>query len=544
MKELRATESETTMNNRNANAPLEANRQAPESDDLESLRREILSYHFEVERLIADYQVLEMTNRQLAPHVEPLVRQHNELVRALANSNVWRMTGPLRKFVHRLRHGNELIENFKEIKPPVAGPQVSRRADFPRLPDLPQIGYTSTPTFARKSWETTRFHSFYFYNQLPAILARDPERSKKIFVQTSIIDWFVPLFQRPQHMALAMARQGYLVFYQTANMLNDRANGFHEVEPNVFLTNQPVHLMLDNALLSFYSTVATLLSWQGEVMDKVRARGNRVLYEYIDHIDPEISFHTTGALAKQFALVDDSTVDIGLASAKSLCAELEEKLHDSPVVYVANGVDVDHYRRVADVDQKGTVPKELRDAVAAGKPIVGYFGALAPWLWYETINELAARRPDLTFVYIGPDYLGASAKIDAAPNVFALGAIDYMHLPYHAQHFDVCIIPFKPGDIAKTTSPLKLFEYFALGKPVVVTSEMTECVQFAEVLAADSVESYSRQIDIALQLGRDRNYVRKVRGLADANTWTERAAVLADADARFINAEKKGSLAS
>src|SRR5690606_25358108 len=124
-----------------------------------------------------------------------------------------------------------------------------------------------------------------------------------------------------------------LVFYMTANTLGDRACGFHEIEENVFITNQPVHHMVDDALVSFYSTVATLGAWQGDEVEYMRARGSKVLFEYIDHIDPEISFGTTDALAQQLALVADSTVDLVAASAHTLIEEISTKVDRTPVVY-------------------------------------------------------------------------------------------------------------------------------------------------------------------------------------------------------------------
>ena len=51
--------------------------------DLQALRREVMSYRFEVEQLIVEYQALARANRQLAPHVQPLVDRYNALVRGL-----------------------------------------------------------------------------------------------------------------------------------------------------------------------------------------------------------------------------------------------------------------------------------------------------------------------------------------------------------------------------------------------------------------------------------------------------------------------------
>lgn len=507
------------------------------------LRSTILSYKYEVDRLASDYAFISSEYSRVAAELRKLVDQHNQMVGWLRSSKFWRYAHAMQMILHRLRGRGAYVDLLREMKSNVKFVPHTPLQKLPELPSLPALGYEAKARIAEKTWSSTRFLSFHYYNELHRILARQPEGRRKIFVQSPIIDWFVPLYQRPQHMALAMARQGYLVFYVTANTLGDRAFGFHEVERNVFITNQPVHQMLEGALISFYSTVATLLAWQGPLINKVRARGNKLLYEYIDHIDPEISFHTTGQLARQFAIVDDDHVDLVLASASILLDEVSQKVTKTPVAYVPNGVDVDFYLGIVDADDRATVPPAMREVVAAGRPIVGYFGALAPWLWYPMLNELAQARPDLSFVYLGPDYLGGASQLDSLENVYALGAIDYALLPYHAQHFDVAMIPFKPGDIARTTSPLKLFEYFALGKPVVVTDGMLECQQFEEVLVAGSVEDYSRKIDEALDLTHDGEFVGRCRRQADNNSWNVRARSLAEAHESLTKNSTKAGVA-
>lgn len=507
----------------------------------QQLRRDVLSYKYEVDRLYSEYQRLHAAYSNSSANLATIVKHYNEAVEAVGRSRMWRVFQKIARVWHRIRYRRPYDNLLKPIPLSKAVPPAGGRMARPELPALEALDYRVHPVPVEKTWDATKFLSTHYYNGIEQVLARQAPGERRVFVQSAIIDWFVPLYQRPQHMALAMARQGYLVFYVTANMLGDRARGFHEVAPNVFITNQPAHLMVSDALVTCYSTVATLLSWQRDgIAAKVRQRNNKILYEYIDHIDPEISFSTTGALAKQFEMVDDEHVDIALASATSLRHELEAKLSRAPVAYVPNGVDTHHYDDVVFEDRRSTVPPCMRDAVAAGRPIVGYFGAMAPWLWYEVMNELAARRPDLSFVYIGPDYLGASTRLDARPNVYAVGAVDYAVLPLHAQHFDVALIPFKPGDIAKTTSPLKLFEYFALGLPVVVTDGMDECQQFQEVLSADSVDVYSRAIDEALARAGKPEWVSRYRALALDNTWDMRAAALREAHERLIQTNIAG----
>lgn len=499
---------------------------SPPSPDTNHLRRTILSYKYEVDRLVSSYEVLSAEYQRVEGELRKLVEQHNRMV----TSRLWRYARKVLMLANRIRGRGAYADTLRKIEPRRFVPHTPIQK-MPCLPSLPELAYDAKAMVGEKTWVGTRFLSFYHSNELHRILARQSIGEQKIFVQSPIIDWFVPLYQRPQHMALAMARQGYLVFYITANTLGDRAFGFHEVERNVFITNQPVHLMVNDALISFYSTVPTLLSWQGDKIQKVRARGNKLLYEYIDHIDPEISCDTTDRLAKQFSIIDDDHVDLVLASATALRNEISAKVASAPVVYVPNGVDNSFYRDIVDADQRATVPPAMREVVATGNPVVGYFGALAPWLWYPVLNELARMRRDLSFVYLGPDYLDGSASLDDQLNVYKLGAIDYALLPYHAQHFDVAIIPFKPGDIARTTSPLKLFEYFALGKPVVVTDGMPECQQFDEVLVAASAAEYSRKIDQALRLAGDAGFVQRCRQRADENSWDVRARTLAEAHA-------------
>ena len=212
-----------------------------------------------------------------------------------------------------------------------------------------------------------------------------------------------------------------------------------------------------------------------------------LVYEYIDHIDPQISGDDTENIRRLLALKDfafGGGADYIVASARKLEAEAVMAVGRDKVILVQNGVDTRHYRNP--IHQSTPLPENLIFFRKKYSNIVGYFGALAPWLWYEAVSELVEARPDLGFVFIGPDYYGGVEKLPKAENVLYLGTVDYKILPAYARQFDICFIPFAPGEIARTTSPLKLFEYFALEKPVVVTSEMLECVAFKEVFSGDS----------------------------------------------------------
>ena len=342
---------------------------------------------------------------------------------------------------------------------------------------------------------------------------------KGIFVQELVIDWNVPLYQRPQHIASAFGRLGYLVIYKTANWGEDNLNGVRQVAHNVWMTSCWDANNISNAVHSIYSTA--YFHQPDDIPN--RAKDGVIIYEYIDHIDPQISGEGENIekLLKLQEWAFNGGVDFVVASAKKLHSEAVEKAGSDKVILAQNGVDTRHYRNP--IHQITTLPENLIAFRNKYQNIVGYFGALAPWLWYETITGLIKRRPDLGFVFIGPDYYGGVESLPIADNVLYLGVVDYKILPAYALQFDVCFIPFAPGEIAKTTSPLKLFEYFALEKPVVVTSEMAECVAFPEVFSGNSVATLSKAIDKAIAIKSDANFKKRLSKLADENDWDKRA---------------------
>lgn len=67
----------------------------------------------------------------------------------------------------------------------------------------------------------------------------------------------------------------------------------------------------------------------------------------------------------------------------------------------------------------------------------------------------------------------------------------YRELPAYLRFFDAAMIPFLVNDITNATSPLKLFEYMAGGKPVVVTP-MEESQHYPGVLVADGAARLCR----------------------------------------------------
>ena len=373
----------------------------------------------------------------------------------------------------------------------------------------------------------------YGKSQLGALL-RDCNRNRRgLFIQALTIPFDTALFQRPQHMAIAFAKAGYLVLYLTGTKDTQNREQFLQVRSGLFLSSVDSHQSLGilpnihGAVVSFYSTISAINFAQVE-LSQLRGRGNILLYEYIDDISPQISTETS-QLLENYKHVSLDTFDLFAASSRNLHAMMmrDKSMKSEQIVYAPNAVNYEDYGHgISSPSPRGKLRARFN---SIKRPIVGYFGALAPWLWYELINNLTATMTDFDFVMIGPDYLGGSKLLIERENLHITGAVDYKYLRYFARRFDVALIPFAPGPIAETTSPLKLFEYFALGKPVVAPSFMLECTAFDVVLHAASSEEFALQIRRAFELRQDVDYLSRLDVHARQNTWDQRAQTIMSA---------------
>ncbi len=151
-------------------------------------------------------------------------------------------------------------------------------------------------------------------------------------------------------------------------------------------------------------------------------------------------------------------------TSRSLEEQLAPIAAGRPLVRIPNGVDAAWFELQASSTRK---PAELQ---AVTGRIVGYMGMLYAWIDYPLLEEAAHRLPETTFVLVGPLLdPDRAAPLQALPNVIFSGQRPYAEVPSYIAAFDLCLIPFAPGKIADTTNPVKVFEYFALGKPVLST---------------------------------------------------------------------------
>lgn len=144
----------------------------------------------------------------------------------------------------------------------------------------------------------------------------------------------------------------------------------------------------------------------------------------------------------------------------------------SRIRVIPNGVDLERF--APQVDGQALRRRHgLEDSF-----VVGFVGSFAPWhgmATLERVMEAMGRTvPRLTFVLVGDGPYKARLAERARrnpqfPRTVFLGQLPHAEIPQAIAAMDCCVLPYEAQDFFYF-SPLKLFEYLAMGKPVIATS--------------------------------------------------------------------------
>lgn len=285
--------------------------------------------------------------------------------------------------------------------------------------------------------------------------------------------------------------------------------------------------------IQFYSTDCTISL---QTLKNYIKEGYKIIYEYIDDLSPllvgtkELPINLKEKY--EYMLKDTENIFV-VVTADEIEKDVISKRGKEKLVFSCNGVDYSHFKNI---NNNFNFEQKFQNIIDQKKPIIGYYGALASWFDYELIKYLALQRPEYNIVLLGIKYDDSFDKafLNKFSNIYFLGSKNYNVLPNYASRFTICTIPFLINDITQATSPLKLFEYMALGKPIVTTA-MKECKKYNSVFIANSKEEFVSLIDEALALSDKNNndYFGLLEKEALENTWSEKAKVIIDLLKRY-----------
>jgi glycosyltransferase involved in cell wall biosynthesis len=165
-------------------------------------------------------------------------------------------------------------------------------------------------------------------------------------------------------------------------------------------------------------------------------------------------------------------------------------------------------------------------AAAVSKPaeplVAGYVGALDSWFDVEAIEQSAALHPQCRFILAGRIEFDPIQRLRALPNVELTGEIPYSRVPELLARFRIALIPFRLNPLTLMTNPIKLYEYFSCGLPVVSTPLPEAQAMGDLVYVGTSPADFARQVGRALEEDDLRQRARR-REIAVRESWTARA---------------------
>ena len=352
-----------------------------------------------------------------------------------------------------------------------------------------------------------------------------------------IIEWGFR-YQRPQQLLAPFARDGHRVFYLKTGFLGlDREPALSRLADRIFEVGLPgeydYNLYADalegETLRQACDGLGELArrhgiedavclvqypSWE-PLAGLLRERhGWRIVY---DCMDEHTGFGTHGAQTArdEERLLEES--DLVLVTSQALLDRVRPVRSDA--LRLPNAVDLERFASLP--------PREASPLAGLPGPIVGYYGAIAGWFDGRAVALAAQRHPGWTFVLIGHEKGASLEELDGLPNVHRVGEVPYARLTEYLTAFDVCTIPFQRTPLTEATNPVKLYEYFATGKPV-AARRLPEIEPFADVVELyDRPEDFDGALERALGRGSAQEAAAaRRRQIARENTWQIRYRVL------------------
>jgi glycosyltransferase involved in cell wall biosynthesis len=237
-----------------------------------------------------------------------------------------------------------------------------------------------------------------------------------------------------------------------------------------------------------------------------------------DVTDDWTSFEQSAALARRTRMQDEELAR--RADAVIVCSKrlFEMKQGLARRLYlIENGVHAEHY---SDVLKEGPVPEA---AGAWAKPVFGYTGTVHPERVDVGLVEALAKRMDRgSMVFVGPNHLSVDdqARLAETGKIHFVGPVPYSELPKFMRAIDVCIVPHRMTAFTESLNPIKLWEYMAVGKPIVAT-DVAGFRDFSDLVRiARSPEGFLSAMWLAEREGTERAAAR--HDVARQHSWSTR----------------------
>jgi teichuronic acid biosynthesis glycosyltransferase TuaH len=194
-----------------------------------------------------------------------------------------------------------------------------------------------------------------------------------------------------------------------------------------------------------------------------------------------------------------------------------------PAAVVPNGVDPREW--------SGPMPAPPDWLAEIPEPRAIYVGTLDSRLDTEGLSALAAQRPDLSIVLLGPEGDASETRIvRGIPNVHIHDGVGRAELVAALRNSQLSLLAHRRTPLTEAMSPLKVYEYLAAGLPVVSIDLPPVRGLGDRVIFADSTAEMADAVDVAMRMGPAAEADRLA--WVEANSWSARHQVILDMSTR------------
>jgi glycosyltransferase involved in cell wall biosynthesis len=392
------------------------------------------------------------------------------------------------------------------------------------------------------------FAECWRYPHAPLGKLTRPAENRPGVVFYSMNDWHTR-FQRTQQLATALSRAGYRCLYLNPHLGRQfekihyqapehriavlghdlyelhlrlpREPVFHHrllTAAETVIVQQAVAAALDELRMSPVVQVVSFPLWFEAASALRRVRALPLIYDCHDLLDGFGNIVPELVAAEQRQLGD---ADLVLFSSERLQEHFAA--HDATLAGRALLL-----RNAADFEQFSAVPEGVRQPATAV-----YAGALDHWFDVNAVRAAARATPDCRITLIGSPDTPQVRELASEPNIRLLGEMPYHRLPSLLSQARVGLIPFELNSLTLATNPIKLYEYFSLGMPV-VSARLPEVEQFHDLvyIASDSA-GFAAALQDALREDDPERRLRR-KAVAGAENWGARAALLSAEFSRLL----------
>jgi len=342
---------------------------------------------------------------------------------------------------------------------------------------------------------------------------------KKVYIFTNIPYFDVGGGQRAAQLAKTFNSMGYLVEYYYAFDSSETTNHkmllpvtqhkkISKINKEEFDKN-----VAGKEIFIFEAPMEMFLPY----LEIAKKHNCKVVYENIDNWETSLgNMFFSGNALKQF--IEKSTILVG--TSKLLEEQIKEylvkfEIQNKKVLYLPNAVD-------SNLFEPRKTYEEPKDLIKGEKTLLYYGSLWGTWFDWELLKQVADSNEKFSINLIG-DYAGIIDIVKKMPqNIHFLGLKKQTDLPKYLYYSDYAILPFKTDEIGKYVSPLKLFEYIAMNKPVISTS-LDDIVKYDNVYCSNSSKDWIKWIDEGIQFN-----VEKRNEFVLNNDWYSRCSELID----------------